>query len=312
MTSREMIDFISEKQGIKQKDLIEKDLLLHRLLAELSSDSHFSKNYAFKGGTCLIKCYLGYYRFSEDLDFTWINQDIFANKTEKGIRKEISKEISVLTGVLESTADKIGVKFKAEKKNSRFMEFGGSNKFVTFKLWYDSLEVKEEQFIKIQINYVEHLEYNLHEAAPKSIIDNLDKEEILFLYPELGWLFKEQKIMVYDIKEILIEKARAILTRQGMKPRDFVDIYMIEKNKKLSIEDFESKILEKTGFMLKYEKYRANLKDKQKEIPQFSLGQEEKFLLKSLDNDFSIFIRKMNNFIEILITKLSRMERIKR
>src|SRR5689334_23440242 len=25
---------------------------------------------AFRGGTCLVKCYLGYYRFSVDLDFT--------------------------------------------------------------------------------------------------------------------------------------------------------------------------------------------------------------------------------------------------
>lgn len=308
MISKEIVDFISEKAGIKQRDLVEKDLLLHRLLMELSSDGHFSKNYAFKGGTCLIKCYLGYYRFSEDLDFTWINQGVFSGKTEKQIRKEASRQISMLADLLELIAEKMGIKFRAEKANSRFIEFGGSNKFATFKLWYDSLEIKEEQFIKIQVNYAEHLEYNLQEAAPKSIIDNLDKKEILFLYPELEWLFKKQKIIIYDIKEILIEKARAILTRQGMKPRDFVDIYMIEKDKNLSIENYESKILEKTRFMLKYEKYRSNLRDKQKEAPQFSLGQEETFLLKSLDNDFFMFIIRINKFIERLIIKLAGRE----
>ena len=56
MISKEIVDYIAEKTRTKQKDLVEKDLLLHRLLMELSLDSHFSENYAFKGGTCLIKC----------------------------------------------------------------------------------------------------------------------------------------------------------------------------------------------------------------------------------------------------------------
>ncbi len=33
----------------------------------LSNDDFFSRNFLFKGGTCLIKNYLGYFRFSEDL-----------------------------------------------------------------------------------------------------------------------------------------------------------------------------------------------------------------------------------------------------
>ncbi len=49
MISREIINFVSEKAKVRQKSLIEKDLLLHRLLVELSSNAHFSGNYAFKG-----------------------------------------------------------------------------------------------------------------------------------------------------------------------------------------------------------------------------------------------------------------------
>jgi len=66
-------DFVSEVgriQGIRRTDLIEKDLILHQLLLDLSENKFFSENFVFKGGTCLIKCYLGYFRFSEDIDFT--------------------------------------------------------------------------------------------------------------------------------------------------------------------------------------------------------------------------------------------------
>ncbi|MBI4334102.1 MAG: nucleotidyl transferase AbiEii/AbiGii toxin family protein [Chloroflexi bacterium] len=40
------------------------------LLWGIGSDPKLSGSWAFKGGTCLKKCYLETYRFSEDLDFT--------------------------------------------------------------------------------------------------------------------------------------------------------------------------------------------------------------------------------------------------
>jgi predicted nucleotidyltransferase component of viral defense system len=65
-------DFVNEVAGvlnIKRRDLIEKDLILHQILADLSKDDFFAPNFLFKGGTCLIKRYFGYLRFSEDIDF---------------------------------------------------------------------------------------------------------------------------------------------------------------------------------------------------------------------------------------------------
>jgi len=66
-------DFANALAGtlsIQRRDLIEKDVILHQMLLDLSSDKFFSENFAFKGKTCLIKCYYGYKRFSEDIDFT--------------------------------------------------------------------------------------------------------------------------------------------------------------------------------------------------------------------------------------------------
>lgn len=307
MISKEAIDFISGRLNVKQKGLIEKDMILHRLLAELFRQSAFKGKYAFKGGTCLIKCYLGYYRFSEDLDFTWIDQGIFTKKTEKETRKIISGQISVLAEALESIAKSIGMDFRAEKNNNRFIEFGGSNKFVTFKLWYRSQETEEAHFIKIQINYAEYFAYRIMKAIPQTICKGLNKEEVLFLYPELKWLFEKLELHVYDIREILVEKARAILTRLGSKARDFIDIYMIQKHQGINIESFEHIIIEKTVFMLKYEKYRKNLQDK-RNPPMFRLGQEHILLLKPLESDFPASIKILNKFIEHLVAKLLDIE----
>ena len=45
-----------------------------------------------------------------------------------------------------------GMDFKADKSNHKYIELGGSNKFVTFKLWYKSHATGDEKFIKIQFN----------------------------------------------------------------------------------------------------------------------------------------------------------------
>ena len=98
----EIIDYLAEKTKIKQIDLIEKDIILHRILFELLLNKKFDSEYAFKGGTCLMKCHLGYYRFSEDLDFTWIDQEVLKNKSEKQIRKILSNEITYLASLREN------------------------------------------------------------------------------------------------------------------------------------------------------------------------------------------------------------------
>ena len=66
---------VSRRTSVRRIDLIEKDVILHEILADLSR-SGFGKNYLFKGGTCLIKGYVGYFRFSEDVDFTWRDQSV--------------------------------------------------------------------------------------------------------------------------------------------------------------------------------------------------------------------------------------------
>jgi len=66
----EFIASVAEKSGVKKPRLVERDLITHRILKKIYSCKHPAENYLFKGGSCLVKCYFGYYRFGVDLDFT--------------------------------------------------------------------------------------------------------------------------------------------------------------------------------------------------------------------------------------------------
>lgn len=62
------MDF-SREFGLRA-NVIEKDYVLGWVLAGIFNHATLGSNWAFKGGTCLKKCFFETYRFSEDLDFT--------------------------------------------------------------------------------------------------------------------------------------------------------------------------------------------------------------------------------------------------
>jgi len=301
----ELLAYAAKKTGVKQAELLEKDMLLHLLLKELATDERFRTHYVFKGGTCLIKCYLSYYRFSEDLDFSYVRQEEFEGKSEKQIRKQLSEETDALAKKLESISAKLGLEFKADKKDRKYIEFGGSNKFTTFKVWYESAELRTVQFIKIQINYVEKFKYPFKQLEAKSILSGLDERELKFRRPEAAQMLEPLTVQTYDIREILAEKVRAILTRKGTKVRDFVDVYLIQKHAHLKPEDIENQIIDKTRFMLKYGKYRRNLLEKKTVTPSFKLGEEERLAIKTLDAGFSAYTQNFNKTLSKLISKIN-------
>lgn len=297
MIDKKMIDLIADRINTNKKDLIEKDLILHHLLVELSSNKYFYENFAFKGGTCLIKCFIDYYRFSEDLDFTLINKEMFKDKSAKQIRKMISSDIDKLADLLKLTADKIGLDFKADKKDKRYFHFGGSNRFVTFKLWYLPEGAIEKTFLKVEINFLEKLEFLTKEKEINNLFfsQQISNNSAFFLPPNSEWALKIPALKCYDIREVLVEKARAILTRRGTKARDYIDIFMIEKAHNLKIEDFKKQIIDKVKAMLKFEKYKINLSSKE----DFTIekGAEDGIMLKPLPTDFSHFLDRLNMFL---------------
>ena len=61
--------------GVRDQQ-IEKDYILSWILQGISQHEELSKVFAFKGGTVLRKVYFKDYRFSEDLDYTLLDDNI--------------------------------------------------------------------------------------------------------------------------------------------------------------------------------------------------------------------------------------------
>jgi hypothetical protein len=146
----EFIGFVSRKSGVNKPALIEQDILIHGLLRVLCKSPTFAGNYLFKGGSCLVKCYFGYYRFSVDLDFTWKDQARF--KVGKGeLQRRLKTETVAFGDALQDAAGELGLEFRNDPADGRYVEFGGGKRMTTYKLW------KGKELVKVQVNFVEEL-----------------------------------------------------------------------------------------------------------------------------------------------------------
>ncbi len=307
----EFAEEVSRVLGIEKTELIEKDLILHQLLLDLSEKEFFKDNFLFKGGTCLIKHYLGYYRFSEDIDFTWRDQTVFDGKSGKATRRYLSGMIDEVGDIFEEISNSRGLDFKCDKGDERYVELGGSNRTFTFKMWYQSGIMGRESFMKVQGNFVDDLRFLPKEGRIKSLLSGRDEGELKLLYPELYKEYSSIPVLyLYDIREILCEKVRSILTRRGIKARDFVDVYLILKEGKAELKENEEEIIQKTRFMLQlYERFRDNFSDKMELLESgefFEWGEEKGLLISELDEkDFYKFVDGFLKFLKRVGTKIS-------
>lgn len=68
ITRADLVERVRE-WGLAEQ-VVEKDYVLGWMLWGIATDPVLGQQWVFKGGTCLKKCYIETYRFSEDLDFT--------------------------------------------------------------------------------------------------------------------------------------------------------------------------------------------------------------------------------------------------
>lgn len=286
----EFITFVSEKSDIKKAKLIEPDILVHRILKELYAHPHFMGNYLFKGGSCLVKCYFGYYRFSVDLDFTWKNQDIW-KVGEKELRRKLLEEIKAFGQLLENISHQVDLEFVNDPKNKRYFEFGGGGRMVTSKLW------KGQELLKIQVNFLEELLFPSKSITVKTLLDGvaISRGEKAYFEEFLNY-YKPFKVKAYDEREILCEKVRAILTRKAQKLRDFYDLFILDANG-FKMEKLTDEIVRKTKASLYYKKYRENLEANKAAMKVSSNilenPYERELLVVSPSRDFAKFLTRL-------------------
>lgn len=222
MISQKYISKLSNRLLMNNKRItetvIEKDYIISWILIGLS-ESNLKKDLIFKGGTCLKKCFIPDYRFSEDLDFT-LRTTISMDK----IIEEFSK-------ISQNILSQSGVVINIDENNI----FDHKNTFTFFINYKGPLPARKGKRIKT-------------DCTIKEIIVNNSDERNIITYPEFIDLPINKTIFTYNIEEIGSEKIIALLDNARNEPRDLYDIWYLSYNKFIIIYELKSIIEKKCEF----------------------------------------------------------------
>lgn len=224
--------FVSRKTGVKSIDLVEWDYIIHVILKELERDPQFKENYIFKGGTCLVKCHLGYYRFSRDLDFAYRDGDKLRELSRNQLRQFLNEETGRIAEVLKCVAKDLGLEFQYSGHN----DFN-NHRYFSFRIgpgWFREIVLYSPlgEKIKIEVNYAEKLAFKPKTLKANTLlswegIEPTSKE--YGKYMEFLGNYYPVHLLAYSDREILAEKVRALLTRKEFKLRDLYDVYKLNQ-----------------------------------------------------------------------------------
>jgi len=180
--------------------MIEKDYVLGWLLAGISRHHVIGKDWIFKGGTCLKKCYFETYRFSEDLDFTLTQENNVNTAFLTASFREIADFVYEETG-LEIPKDLI--KFEVYKNPRGKLAAEG-------KISYRGPMQQRGDLPRVKLD--------------------LTADEVIALAPvlrEVQHRYSDRPLdgifaQCYGFEELLAEKIRALAER--LRPRDLYDV----------------------------------------------------------------------------------------
>lgn len=187
---------------------VEKDYVLGWMLDGIFNHNALGKNWLFKGGTSLKKCFFETYRFSEDLDFT--------------VTEESHLNIDFLKASLHEIADylqeKVGIKFN--KDNFKYKVLPKENGKVSSQC---------------VVSYVGPL----GQPNGATIYFDLTTDELVVLGPEKKKVHHpytdEPSEFIwancYTFEEVIAEKVRAL--GQRARPRDLYDVVHFFRNREM-------------------------------------------------------------------------------
>ena len=200
-----MIDYREIKELVTawglQEHVIEKDYCLGWALKGIASHPELREQWVFKGGTCLKKCYIETYRFSEDLDFTVLDPKYVDINLLQNIFKQITANIETESGI------------KFTKREHLFRQRGDYPTEVEGRLYYiGPRNTPMEASIKLDL------------SASEKVIDIPVFNNISHPYSD-AYLVAPFKVKCYSFNELFAEKIRAMGER--CRPRDLYDIISI-------------------------------------------------------------------------------------
>lgn len=221
MISRAALDQRVREWGLRH-GVVEKDYILGWLLWGIGNHSVLGDAWIFKGGTCLKKCYIETYRFSEDLDFT----------VTPGGPVAPDDAAPLLADVLQRVSDASGIDFSAQQPRLRERPAGS----VEGRVYYRGpLQSPSIASVKIDLSAGELL------ARPDV------RRPISHPYAPDEMLPDPATVACYSFEEVFAEKLRAMGERS--RPRDLYDIVNLFRRDDLRMrrDEIHAVLVEKCG-----------------------------------------------------------------
>ena len=156
----------------------------------------------FKGGTCLKKCVLETYRFSEDLDFTLFPVAEYSEAGIEAILQEIVAQVTFLSGIQFPAT---GLRVKARKDLAGRPTLEGRIEYSGPLVFPGSP--------KIRLDLTQH----------EPVLRPPERRPVFHPYPDQ--LPDDLLVTMYGIGELVAEKTRALCER--MRPRDLYDVVLL-------------------------------------------------------------------------------------
>lgn len=179
-----------------REDVVEKDYVIGWVLWGIGTEPVLSSTWAFKGGTCLKKCYIETYRFSEDLDFTVLPNGPIAPDDLKPL----------LVGLLDRVGQASGIDFT---ERPPLLKGHVSGDYTEGRIYYRGPRgAPMVASIKLDL------------SASEQVVRPTVLRQIAHVYPDA--LPEPATVRCYSFEEVFVEKIRAMGERG--RPRDLYDI----------------------------------------------------------------------------------------
>lgn len=243
--------------GVRDQQ-IEKDYILSWILQGVAQHEQLSTAITFKGGTVLKKFYFEDYRFSEDLDFTLLDNDIPNEQI-----------FEWFTEVFEYIREEANIPLEIIDNNEH--EDGGINFYISYVGPLGGIGANKR--VKVDISRSEQLQFE--PVMQGTFLGYSDQEE--------------HQLLCYPLEEVLVEKLRSVMQR--MQARDFYDIWYLLEIHKMDVALYsiefrakcESKEIDPTDFLNKLEqrlpqykgRWQASMADQIQNLPDFEHVERE-------------------------------------
>lgn len=190
-------------------DTVDKDYVLGHFLSVFAK--YYENQLIFKGGTCLRKCYIENYRFSEDLDFTSKREDFILE--QKAVER-----------IAEATGEQTGIRFSVGKVQPLLFRDIPKGYQVHIKYWGANHSKNQRPLPPARWQTKIKLEVSTDEI----ILEDTPKRKIK--HPYSDDLTGVEQLRCYSKREVVAEKLRSLKQRSYTAPRDFYDLYYLTNN----------------------------------------------------------------------------------